>query len=293
MDSELCLAKKTLKKYKQEHVLNFYDELSTDEKTKLISQINSTDFNEIKKLYENSKLDDSIDSNRIEPINYIIKKNLDSQTKKNALTIGKSILSENKLAVITVAGGQGSRLGFTGPKGSYEINVPPKKSLFEFVCDKLKQANDLYDCDIYWYIMTSPINNSQTKDFFEKHNYFGYSSSKVKFFVQNTLPIIDTNAKVILDTIYSIRTGPNGNGDIFKSFCDAGYLKNLKENNIDWIFIGGIDNIILEWVDPLFIGLTSIRKLFYCKQIVKENRLFLSRLGFCKVRWPSFNSRSM
>ena len=141
--------------------------------------------------------------------------------------------------------------------------------------------------------MTSPINNSQTKDFFEKHNYFGYSSSKVRFFVQSTLPIIDTNAKVILDTLYSIRTGPNGNGDIFKSFCDAGYLKNLKENNIDWIFVGGIDNIILEWVDPLFIGLTSIRKLFYCKQIVKENRLFLSRLGFCKVRWPSFNSRSM
>lgn len=265
MDSELCLAKKTLKKYKQEHVLNFYDELSTDEKTKLISQINSTDFNEIKKLYENSKLDDSIDSNRIEPINYIIKKNLDSPTKKKALTLGKSILSENKLAVITVAGGQGSRLGFKGPKGSYKIDVPPKKSLFEFVCDKLKRANDLYDCDIYWYIMTSPINNSQTMDFFEENNYFGYSKTNVKFFVQNTLPIIDTNAKVILDTPYSIRTGPNGNGDIFKSFCDAGYWKDLKNNDIDWIFVGGIDNIILEWVDPLFIGLTSMRKLFYCK----------------------------
>ena len=138
MDSDLRYAIKILKKYHQEHLLNFFDDLNDKEKKELISQINSTDFEKINKLYENSKLDDSIDYKRITPIKTWSKANLESSYINSAIEEGKKIISNNKLAIITLAGGQGTRLGYKGPKGSYEIDVPPKKSLFEFVCDNLK-----------------------------------------------------------------------------------------------------------------------------------------------------------
>ena len=267
MDSDLRYAIKILKKYHQEHLLNFFDDLNDKEKKELISQINSTDFEKINKLYENSKLDDSIDYKRITPIKTWSKANLESSYINSAIEEGKKIISNNKLAIITLAGGQGTRLGYKGPKGSYEIDVPPKKSLFEFVCDNLKRANETYGCILDWFIMTSPSNNIQTKDFFRSKNFFGYPEDKIKFFLQDTLPLIDINAKVILDSPFKIKTGPNGNGDVFKSFEKAGFLSYLKKSNIDWIFIGGIDNIILEWVDPLFIGLTALSRFCCWKQI--------------------------
>ena len=104
--------------------------------------------------------------------------------------------------------------------------------------------------------MTSPSNDAETKKYFENHDYFDYGKENIKFFMQSTFPIISENGKIILDKIYHIKEGSNGNGDVFKSFNDAGLVQDLKEKNIDWIFIGGIDNILLNPADPLFIGLT-------------------------------------
>ena len=248
-------SKEILKKYNQEHLLNFYDELTEDEKKILISQINSTDFNKVNNYYNESVTATNISSDRISPIPYIAKDKLSSEEISNYTKIGEDSIKNGELAIITLAGGQGTRLGYKGPKGTYEIEVPPKKSLFEFACDNLKEVQNKYNISLYWYIMTSPSNDFATRQYFEEHNYFDYPKEKIKFFVQNTFPIIDTNAKIILETPYSIKTGSNGNGDVFKSFASNGLIGDFDKNNIKWIFIGGIDNILLKLADTLFLGL--------------------------------------
>ena len=139
--------------------------------------------------------------------------------------------------------------------------MPPKKSLFEFVCDYLKQVRDDFGVELNWYIMTSPSNDIETRVYFENKDFFGYSKNKIKFFIQSTLPIIDTSGKIILDKTYQIKEGSNGNGDVFRAFADAGYIEYLNRDNIDFVFIGGIDNILLNPVDPLFLGLTADKKI--------------------------------
>ena len=256
MDTEPHDTMQILKKYNQEHLLDFFNELTNSEKEILLSQIRNTNFDEINKLYIHSNLDDSISFDRISPIPFIEKEKLSKEEIEHYFQIGNEAINREKLAVITLAGGQGTRLGYKGPKGSYEIDVPPKKSLFEFACDNLKKLLQKTGVALRWYIMTSPTNDKATKDYFEAKNFFGYPKEKVKFFMQDTLPIIDINAKVILETPYSIKTGSNGNGDVFRAFASSGFINELEDNNIEWVFIGGIDNILLKLVDPLFLGLT-------------------------------------
>lgn len=255
MDTDLHSTMQILKKYNQEQLLNFYNELTNDEKQKLLSQINSIDFDMVNTLYEQSHLDRSISFNRITPIPYIEKSRLTSSQIKKYTQVGNNIIKNNELAVITLAGGQGTRLGYKGPKGSYEIDVPPRKSLFEFACDNLKEVQKTYGISINWYIMTSPSNDLATKNFFYAKDFFNYPKDKIKFFTQDVCPIIDENGKIILENLYTIKTGSNGNGDVFRAFSRAGLIKDLDDNNIKWIFISGIDNILQKLADPIFLGL--------------------------------------
>ena len=283
MDKELHTAMQILKKNNQEHLLSFWDELTISEKEILLSQINTTDFEEINNLYVRSKMDDSISFDRISPIPFVEKEKLTKEDIEYYSQVGNHVINSGKLAIITLAGGQGTRLGYKGPKGSYEIDVPPKKSLFEFACDNLKKLRQATGVSLYWYIMTSPTNDKATKDYFEAKDYFGYPKEKVRFFMQNTLPIIDIDAKVILETPYSIKTGSNGNGDIFKAFAASGFIDELEHNNIEWIFIGGIDNILLKLVDPLFLGLTIAGNYQIASKSIKKLDLTSSDWVFANV----------
>lgn len=283
MENELCKAKELLKKYNQEHLLNFYDELEEDEKKILISQINSTDFNKVNNYYNESVTATNISSDRISPIPYISKTQLSNDEIDNYTKIGECSIKDGELAIITLAGGQGSRLGYKGPKGTYEIEVPPKKSLFEFAYDNLKEVQNRYNISLYWYIMTSPSNDVATREYFKNHNYFDYPKEKIKFFVQDTFPIIDTNAKIILETPYSIKTGSNGNGDVFKSFAVNGLIEDLDKNNIKWIFIGGIDNILLKLADALFLGLAISGNYSIASKSIRKTDLTSPEWVFANV----------
>ena len=179
MDRELYDAMQILKKYNQEHLLNFFDELTNCEKETLLSQIHNIDFEEINKLYIHSTKDDSISYDRISPIPFVDKSNLSEKEINYYSQIGNDYINKGKLAIITLAGGQGTRLGYKGPKGSYEIDIPPKKSLFEFACDNLKKLNKLAGVSLRWYIMTSPANDVATKDYFERKDFFGYPKDKI------------------------------------------------------------------------------------------------------------------
>ena len=265
-------AKSVLKKYNQEHLLNFYDELNNEEKLALINQIFHIDFNQIFDLYEASKTDEVIPHNVIEPLKYKVKSQLSQDEIAYYEEISKDVLINNKYAVVTMAGGQGTRLGYKGPKGTFELDIIPKKSLFEILCDNLKKANQKYNCTIPWYIMTSIYNDEATKNFFKQKDYFGYPKDMVFFFNQSELPLIDINGNLILEELYKVKEASNGNGDVFDSMMKNGILDDMKNKQIEWIFFSGIDNVILEIVDPLLLGLTiRHHKLVASKTLLKKN----------------------
>lgn len=270
MDKKLEEVKLTLEKYKQEHLLDFYDELNSEEKNILLEEILSTNFEQLKTLYDNSFKDDKIESSSISPISYIVSYDLDERKKHFYKTLGETVIRKGELAVITLAGGQGTRLGYKGPKGCYELDTNPKKSLFEYLCDKLKYVKEQYGVYLNWYIMTNTNNDLQTKKFFEEKSYFNYPKEKIFFFKQDKLPIVTIDGKIILNSIYTLKESSNGNGDVFEAFKKAGLLDTLEY--VKYISISGVDNIILEIIDPLLIGIAEYNKSQVCaKSIAKEN----------------------
>ena len=276
MDNKnLCKATNILKKYDQEHLLYLYDMLSEDEKNLLVNQILHTNFEHIISLYKNSMKEEHFCLDDISPLEHLEKNDFSADEINHYVSIGEHELLNQTYAVVTMAGGQGTRLGYKGPKGTYMLDLKPqKKSLFQIVCEDIKQANLKYNIVIPWYIMTSEENDTPTKLFFEKNNYFGYPVNKIKFFKQKQLPIIDVKGKLILKEPYIIKEASNGNGDVFNSMLENGIIEDLEENNIKWIFFGGIDNVLLKNVDPLLLGLAiATNNEIASKSIFKEQPL--------------------
>ena len=182
-----------------------------------------------------------------------------------------------------MAGGQGTRLGYKGPKGTYMLDLSPvKKSLFQIMAEDIKRNNEKYNTIIPWYIMTSDDNDLQTKKFFELNDFFEYPKEKIKFFKQDKLPLIDITGKLILQEPYLIKEASNGNGNVFKSLKANNIIKDLENNNIQWISFGGIDNILLKNFDPLFLGLIISHNLeIGSKSILKKEPLEKTAV-YCK-----------
>ena len=262
--------KETLKKYDQEHIIKILEKINKEQQEELIKQIETIDFDKIEQIYINK--DKKNKDCKIEPINYTDKEKLSPKQKERLEKLGESIIKNNQYAVVTMAGGQGTRLGCIGPKGTYKLDIGEKgKYIFEILIDTLKRAREKYGTEVYWYIMTSEDNNRQTIDFFEENNYFGYNKEKVKFFKQGELPLIDTNGRLLLDKDYKIKMASNGNGSIFKSLRKSGMIRDMEEKNIKWAYICGVDNIMVNMVDTLLLGLAIEEGVQSASKSVKKS----------------------
>lgn len=262
---------KLLKKYNQEQVLAFYNTLPKEEKELLLDQVLNIDFEKLISLYNEFQKDVSYTDAVITPLEHVEETKLSSYIKSKYIKKGEEIIENGGLAVITLAGGQGTRLGLSLPKGFFEVETNPKKSLFQIQCETLQMASIKYNTVIHWYIMTSPDNDSITKVYFEDKKYFGYGKENVTFFKQDTLPVLDFNSKLILDKAYKVKEVSNGNGDVFSSLQRYGLIEDMEKKGIKYVFIGGIDNILLKTVDPLFIGLCDIGNCKVASKTITKN----------------------
>lgn len=271
MKADLKKAEAILAKYHQEHLLQFYNELTEKQQEYLVKQILSINFDEIISLYEKSKFTSTISTEYIEPISYYDKLIFSQDDIDFYNSIGQNCIKDGKMAVVTLAGGQGSRLGYKGPKGTFKLDTSPSISLFEILCNYLKRANNMFQCTVPWYIMTSTENHIATKEFFEQNNYFDYGKENITFFVQDNLPLIDKNGNLILEEIYKIKQASNGNGNLFHSLKKNNILNEMIAKKIKWVFIGGIDNVLLDPLEPFFIGLSeNINNPVASKTLFKE-----------------------
>ncbi len=257
--------------YNQEHLLRFFDELDEKQKDRLLKQIENIDLTLTSKLY-NERNNMLVMDDLIEPIEYIDKYRLSDSEMKIHINVGEQAIKRGELAFATLAGGQGTRLGHKGPKGTFVLAPTPNKSLFEIMCDTLKKAKEIYDVYIPWYIMTSRENNDDTVSFFEINNYFGYPKEMVKFFKQEELPMVQADGKIVLENKYTVKEAADGHGGIFEAIYKNEILKDMESKGVKWVFIGGIDNVLLKMVDPLFMGLAIEKGVNLAgKSIVKAN----------------------
>lgn len=259
-----------LKKNNQTKVLNILNNVNEKQRKQLIKELLKVDFKQVKRLYINKDKKNKKED-IIEPIKYVDKNKLNSKQKLELEKLGEKVLRQNQYAVVTMAGGQGTRLGWKGPKGTFKLDVGEDgKYIFEILADTLKKTTSKYGKEVYWYIMTSIDNNDETVKFFEEHNYFGYNKEKVKFFIQNILPLTDFDGNILLDKDLKVKEASDGNGGVFEALKKSKMLDDMKLHNIKWVYVCGVDNIMANMVDEVLLGLAIKNNVPSASKSVKK-----------------------
>jgi UDP-N-acetylglucosamine/UDP-N-acetylgalactosamine diphosphorylase len=259
-------AAKTLAAVGQSHVLKFYDELTGEQRDQLLSQVEGIDWPEVGRLIKSHVLNTPplhLPKN-IEPAPCYPNTPTDAYAGRyrEARALGEKLLSEGMVAAFTVAGGQGTRLGWDAPKGTFPATPITGRPLFSVLADYILKAQDKFGSVIPWYVMTSPTNHEPTVAFFKGNDYFGLDPRNVKHFSQAMMPAIGLNGaqrgKVLLAAKDSLALSPNGHGGSLKALHASGAIDDMKKRGVSQISYTQIDNPTVHVVDPLFIGLHAL-----------------------------------
>jgi UDP-N-acetylglucosamine/UDP-N-acetylgalactosamine diphosphorylase len=183
-----------------------------------------------------------------------------------AKAMGQEALFNGRVCLLTVAGGQGTRLGSEVPKGMLPITPIRNKTLFQVFAEKVQYAQQRYDRDIPWFIMTSPINHEAIRGFFKQNAYFGLST--VHFITQGTLPAMDPEGKLILEHPASIALSPNGHGGLFEALARHQSISYMRARCIDTVSYIQIDNPLVHCLDPVFIGAHLMQQSDYSSKVI-------------------------
>ena len=248
------------KKYQQEHLLAFYNQLNANQQKSLLNQIEKLDFTRIPGWIEQYVKNDSplTIPVKFDPApSYPPQPETAEQKAKyaEARQLGIELLKQGKVAGFVVAGGQGTRLGFDGPKGNFSVSPIRGKTLFAIFGESILAASKKYGADIPWYVMTSPLNDDATKATFEKANYFGLKKKNVVIFQQGTMPNFAFDGKILMADKGTLATSPDGHGGSLKALADSGALADMKKRGIEYLSYWHVDNPLVYVLDPLFIGL--------------------------------------
>ncbi len=231
----------------QEHIAAHMITLSETDQLEMVKQIEDLDFTVL------SADETNEERGAFAPLFATTLSEIEAKADKFS-NIGLEAISHGKVGAVLLAGGQGSRLGFEHPKGMFNIGVEHELFIFECLINNLLDVVRQADAWIPLFIMTSVDNNKETRMFFEQHNFFGYSPDNVFFFVQEQLPTVDTNGKLMLSGNGTISTAPNGNGGWYASMAKTGMLKVVQEAKIEWLNVFAVDNVLQRIADPCFIG---------------------------------------
>jgi UDP-N-acetylglucosamine/UDP-N-acetylgalactosamine diphosphorylase len=255
-----------LRAVNQEHVLRFWDSLTETQQLVLSAQIASIDLDALPRLISEYVLSTpkAAASGPIEPAPYYSLRggagggggrNWDAAAMRAR---GEALLRAGQVACFTVAGGQGSRLGYEGPKGCYPAGAVTDKPLFQMFAEGILAAGRRYGAVVPWYIMTSPLNHSTTVEFFEANRYFGLHKKDVMFFPQGVLPSLDIrDGKMLMASVSEIATNPDGHGGSIKALHVSRAVEDMKRRGVKHISYFQVDNPLVKVVDPVFLGLHS------------------------------------
>ena len=254
-------AKTLLKKNGQEHVLAHWKKLSAASRKALLAQIATVDFKSVKRCREVLASGDA-EAKKGKPVAPKVAE-LKGASLKKAIVAGEKELAAGHVGVLLVAGGQGSRLGFDGPKGAYSIGPVTGSSLFNFHARKVLALSFRYSVNIPFYIMTSEANYEATVEPFEDNDYFGLNPDDVVFFKQGMWPGMTADGKIILDRPDHIFMSPDGHGGVISALKTSGCFADMRKRGVKTVFFFQVDNPLVEVADPAFIGYHAINKSEY------------------------------
>jgi UDP-N-acetylglucosamine/UDP-N-acetylgalactosamine diphosphorylase len=256
MDSQSILD--LLEKYGQPHILGHVQRLSSEKQEVFCRNLAKLNLPLAFQLYEefSRQKGSRADLSGIEPapIISIPKTPEEIQHRKKAIQVGESLIRGNQVAVLIVAGGQGTRLGFPGPKGFFPISPVKKKPLFQLFAESIQALSTRYRTRIPLLVMTSQENREETEAFFESRGFFGLPKSQVHFFRQGMLPTLSPEGKLILGDEISLLANPDGHGGSLKALYESGLAGWLKGQGVSEIFYCQVDNPLAKIADPAFIG---------------------------------------
>ena len=257
-----------IKKYGQEHLLQYIDQLSDNEKQALIAQINEADFSLLDALTKDAN--DAASKGKISPLGAL---EIDEIQKRKAEfeAAGIDAIRAGKVAALLLGGGQGTRLGFDGPKGAYNIGKTHDffifQAQFQTMCAVCEKAGAYFPL----YFMTSDKNDEATRAFLKEHKYFGFPEDKIFFFRQDMAPSCDFKGKIYLEDKGRLSLSPNGNGGWFRSLMKAGLDKQMKADGVEWVNVFSMDNVLQKICDPVFIGATLLSGCNCGAKVVAKN----------------------
>ncbi|MDT8391319.1 MAG: UDPGP type 1 family protein [Lentisphaeria bacterium] len=282
----LQAARELLSRHNQAHVLAFFDQLDEAGKQRLLSQLSAINWDRIDRWideYVTGCPDPGIPEG-LQPAPYfplIPETDKDRRVYDQARKRGVELLTAGKVAAFTVAGGQGTRLGYDAPKGTYPISPVKGKSLFQLFSESIFRAGEKYGHSILWVIMTSPMNDADTRAFFKHNRFFGLDPADIIFCPQGTMPAFDMGGKLILSARDSLALSPNGHGGSLLTLRDSGALSRMAEEGIEHITYFQVDNPLVQPFDPLFLGLhDQLDSDMSCRSLTKTGPF--EKLGnFC------------
>jgi UDP-N-acetylglucosamine/UDP-N-acetylgalactosamine diphosphorylase len=245
-----------LAKYRQTHLLHFYSQLSEASREKLLDQIRGLDWEQLEAIMKQGP-DQPGAFDDIKPISALDLESFSREERLKFEDCGFQLLREGKVGAVVVAGGQGSRLGHDGPKGTFDIGLPSHKSLFQLQAERLLNLTRRAGRSIPWYIMTSPDNHEETVRFFTEAGFFGYKREDCVFFRQGVMPAVDAEGRILLASKDEISLAPSGNGDCFDALNRSGALADMKRRGVDWLFYYNVDNVLIKVADPVFVGVAA------------------------------------
>lgn len=243
----------------QGQVFAFFDQLDAAAQAKLVAQASTIDLAEVASLVVEHVVgshEGGVDVNGLEPAPYtaLPANGGDAAEWADALEAGSSALRAGRVAAFTVAGGQGTRLGYDGPKGTYPVTPVTEKTLFQVFAEKIARSGERFEVTIPWFILTSEINNDATIAAFEENNYYGLSKDSVHFIVQGLVPAVDRDGKILLSDKDTIAMTPDGHGGSLRALVRSGAIDTMKEQGIDIVSYFQVDNPIVQCIDPAFVG---------------------------------------
>lgn len=247
----------------QGQVFAFWEKLDPAAQERLLSEAAEIDLAEIKQLTETllGASPATVDLTDLSPAPYekLPENGGDAAAWAKARATGGEALKAGRVAAFTVAGGQGTRLGYDGPKGTFPVTPVRQKTLFQVFAEKILAAGHRYGRPLHWFIMTSHQNHAATEQFFVEHGYFGMEPNRVHFFRQGRMPAVGFDGKILLEAPDRIAMSPDGHGGSLRALDRSGALDLMEREGIDILSYFQVDNPLVRCIDPAFIGWHVLR----------------------------------
>ena len=268
-DARLAKVRAALTEAGQAHVLAFLDgkQATPTEATALLEQLEALDLPALNQTFAGLGINDKKEEQPAAIAEYAPISDVAAVGTTPAAQLaewehaGLQAIAQGKVAALVLSGGQGTRLGFDGPKGMYDIGLPSHKPIFQLLAERVLRVSALAGAPTHlpFYVMTSPLNHAATQAFFATHGYFGLDPAHVVFFPQGTMPCFTLDGKLMLDGPGSLAQAPDGNGGIYPSLARTGTLADMRARGVEAFHVFSVDNVLVKVADPVYIG--------YCRSV--------------------------